>query len=39
MDRVEHPNIVELLGFGIMPNGNYFIVMDFMEDGSLDKGL
>lgn len=38
MERIEHAHIVELLGYGILVDGNYFIVMDFMEDGSLHKG-
>jgi serine/threonine protein kinase len=38
MRRLKHSNIIELFGYGRMPNGDHFIVMEFMENGSLDAG-
>jgi serine/threonine protein kinase len=39
MHRLKHSNIVELFGYGSMPNGDYFIVMELMDGGSIDRGL
>lgn len=34
-----HPNIIELFGFGIQENLRHYIVMEFMEDGTLASGI
>ncbi len=39
MHRLQHPNVVELFGYGSMPNGDHFIVMELMDGGSIDRGL
>jgi serine/threonine protein kinase len=39
MHRLKHRNIVELFGYGSMPNGDHFIVMELMDGGSIDRGL
>jgi serine/threonine protein kinase len=39
MNRVKHPNIIKIFGHGNMPNGDHFIVMEFMDSESLDKGV
>ncbi len=38
MHRLKHLNIVELFGYGSMPNGDYFIVMELMDGRSIDRG-
>lgn len=38
MHRLKHPNIIELFGYGSMPNSDHFIVMELMDGGSIDGG-
>jgi len=37
--RVVHPNIVYITDFGRLPEGNFYIVMEFLEGTGLDKLL
>jgi serine/threonine protein kinase len=38
MHRLKHPNIIELYGYGIQPQFEHFIVMEFMDNGTLHNG-
>lgn len=37
--RVVHPNVVYITDFGRLPEGNFYIVMEFLEGTGLDKLL
>jgi len=37
--RVVHPNVVYITDFGRLPEGNFYIVMEFLEGMGLDKLL
>jgi serine/threonine protein kinase len=39
MNRLKHPNIIELFGFGIRANFHHFIVMEFMDSGTLSNSI
>ena len=38
LHRLQHANIIELFGYGQSKIDN-FVVMEFMDDGSLDDGM
>ena len=37
--RFDHPNIVRIHGLGRLPDGNYFMTMDFIDGSDLSKVL
>jgi serine/threonine protein kinase len=39
MNLLRHRNITKLFGFGINANFEIFIVMEYLDGGSLDKGI
>ncbi len=38
MDGLKHPNVIELLGYGTDVNGQCFMLLELMENGSLKNG-
>jgi len=37
MARLDHPNIVKIYDFGTIPNGNLYMVMEFIDGSDLSK--
>ncbi len=39
VNRIRHPNIIDIFSFGILPDGRPYFVMEFLEGESLDEAL